>query len=247
MDIQDRQGRANSKHPRCNRLSAVLWLFLLFLSPPFCVMAQAQEQALESTPESELVAAEELVEVTVSLPDSQQMAVALTTPGLRESVLLDLTAVANVLRRAGDELEVDHAALAQNFLDDRAWLQMLVDRFGWVQPRSGVLDPAAWLVLKELQQHDLEDVALVFPGRAPETVLLYQVFQRAAQRLAIANLPILLLEVEADAITLWEAFLQLTGTQNSPDAFRNYYTMLVDNPFNLGLPRTVRLGLKLDF
>jgi hypothetical protein len=37
------------------------------------------------------------------------------------------------------------------------------------------------------------------------------------------------------------------NSQNSPDAFRNYYTMLVDNPFNLGLPRTVRLGLKLDF
>ena len=77
MDIRDRQGRANSKHPQCNRLSAVLWLFLLFLSLPFSVMAQVQEQALESTPESELVATEELVEVTVSLPDSQQMAMAL--------------------------------------------------------------------------------------------------------------------------------------------------------------------------
>jgi hypothetical protein len=218
MDIQDRQGRANSERPQCTRLSAVLWLFLLFLSPPFSLTAQGQEQALESTPESELVPAEALVEVKVSRPDSQQMAMALATPGLRESVLLDLTAAANVLRRAGDEPEVDHAALAQNFLDDRAWLQMLVDRFGWVQPRSGVLDPAAWRVLEELQQHDLEDVALVFPGRAPETVLLYQVFQRAAQRLAIANLPMLLLEVEADAITLWDAFLQLTGAQSSPDA-----------------------------
>ena len=39
----------------------------------------------------------------------------------------------------------------------------------------------------------------------------------------------------------------LINSQNSPDAFRNYYSMFVDNPFNLGLPRTVRLGVKFDF
>ena len=39
----------------------------------------------------------------------------------------------------------------------------------------------------------------------------------------------------------------LINSQNDPNAFRNYYTMYVDNPFNLGLPRTVRLGVKFDF
>ena len=39
----------------------------------------------------------------------------------------------------------------------------------------------------------------------------------------------------------------LINSQNNPDAFRNYYSMYVDNPFNLGLPRTIRLGLKFDF
>jgi len=39
----------------------------------------------------------------------------------------------------------------------------------------------------------------------------------------------------------------LINSQNNPDAFRNYYNMYVDNPFNLGLPRTVRLGVKFDF
>ena len=39
----------------------------------------------------------------------------------------------------------------------------------------------------------------------------------------------------------------LINSQNDPNAFRNYYSMFVDNPFNLGLPRTVRLGLKFDF
>ncbi|MFO0386233.1 MAG: carboxypeptidase-like regulatory domain-containing protein [Flavobacteriales bacterium] len=37
------------------------------------------------------------------------------------------------------------------------------------------------------------------------------------------------------------------NSQNSPEAFRNYYRMFVDNPFNLGLPRQIRLGIRLDF
>jgi outer membrane receptor protein involved in Fe transport len=39
----------------------------------------------------------------------------------------------------------------------------------------------------------------------------------------------------------------LINSQNDPDAFRNYYSMYVNNPFNLGVPRTIRLGLKFDF
>jgi len=198
-----------TKNPRCNRLSELLSLFLciLFLSSPSVLIAQNPGQQAEEKPEA----------VTVSFPGSRQMALALATPGLREQVLLDLAVTANLLSWTESELEVDHAVLAQKFLDDRAWLQMLVERYGWVQPRSSVLDPAAWLVLGELQQHDLEDMALVFPGRTPEATLVYQVFQRAGQRLAVANLPILLLEVEADAIGLWDAFLQLTGPPDSRD------------------------------
>ena len=39
----------------------------------------------------------------------------------------------------------------------------------------------------------------------------------------------------------------LINSQNNPEAFRNYYGMYVDNPFNLGVPRTIRLGVKFDF
>ena len=39
----------------------------------------------------------------------------------------------------------------------------------------------------------------------------------------------------------------LINSQTNPDSFRNYYTMYTDNPFNLGIPRTLRLGLKFDF
>jgi outer membrane receptor protein involved in Fe transport len=37
------------------------------------------------------------------------------------------------------------------------------------------------------------------------------------------------------------------ASQNDPESFRNYYSMFVDNPFNFGLPRQIRLGVKLDF
>ena len=32
----------------------------------------------------------------------------------------------------------------------------------------------------------------------------------------------------------------LINSQNNPDFSRNYYSMYVDNPFNLGVPRTIR-------
>lgn len=40
-----------------------------------------------------------------------------------------------------------------------------------------------------------------------------------------------------------------SSIQNQLDeqAFRDYYMMRVDNPFNFGLPRTIRLGVKFDF
>jgi hypothetical protein len=37
------------------------------------------------------------------------------------------------------------------------------------------------------------------------------------------------------------------NAENSPEAFRNYYSMFVNNPYNFGAPRTIRLGIRLDF
>ena len=227
MNIKARQGRAETRTSQYGRPSAVLlilWVMLMSFSP--VLTAQVPEQAGQNTSGSgqiplqdseDIESITETVEIDVSLPDSHQMAMALATPGLREQTLLDLAVAANVLIRAKDDLEVNHTALAKAFLDDRAWLQVLVDRYGWVQPHSSVLDPAAWLVLEELQQHDIEDMTLIFPGRTPWAVLNYQVFQRAEERLAVANLPMLLLEIEADAVSIWEAFLQLTIAQEQQD------------------------------
>ena len=196
-------------------LSCVLLLSLSAVVPAQVEEAPAEPPATELEKTAQAPAVPEVV--TVTLPGSQQMALALATPQLRKQALLDLAAAANVLSRANSKAELDHAALAQNFLEDRAWLEMLVDRYGWVEPRSSVLDPAAWLVVGELQQHDLADLSLVFPGRTPGSGLVYQVFQRSGQRLAAANLPVFLLEIEPGAVDLWTQFLELVGPPGSPD------------------------------
>ena len=40
-----------------------------------------------------------------------------------------------------------------------------------------------------------------------------------------------------------------SSIQNQLDeqAFRDYYTMKIQNPFNISSPRTIRLGVKFDF
>ena len=160
----------------------------------------------------------EVVELVVILPTSLQVAKALANPVSRNKTLLDLAAAQNVVRYAQRNTAADSATLAKKFSDDRGWLARLVERYGWVQPRSAVLDPAAWLVLDELEQHDLRAMALVHPDQTPQAVLAYQVFQRAGERLAAANLPVLLLRLESEAMPLWRAFLELTGPQGSPDS-----------------------------
>jgi len=43
------------------------------------------------------------------------------------------------------------------------------------------------------------------------------------------------------------AFQNSISTQNDEDAFRYYYAMKADNPYNYGIPRQIRLGCKIDF
>lgn len=221
MTILSRQDNTQKGSPHSTVMAFILRVLLYGLSFLFSsgLIAQVPGQEGEQVADPEQAPVEEIVEVVVALPGSQQMAMALATPELRVQALLDLAVAAHILSRADNEpevgVEVDHAALAQSYLDDRAWLQGLVDRYGWVQPHSSVLDPAAWALIGELQKNNLENMPLLYPGRMPEPVLIYQVFQRSGQSLAVANLPNLLLEVEAKALNLWSAFLQLTEDDGS--------------------------------
>jgi hypothetical protein len=189
----------------CRRFRASLILLLISQMG----FAQGIEEQAELPVVEATEVAEEVVVDPVMLPDSRQMAVHLATPELRKKALLDLAVAESVLQRAGLEVAIEQGTLAQQFHDDRDWLQLMVDRYGWVEPRSAILDPAAWLVFEELQQHEIEEIALVFPGRTAKSDLIHQVFQRAGERLAVANLPFLLLEVEPDAIASWDKFLEL--------------------------------------
>ena len=40
---------------------------------------------------------------------------------------------------------------------------------------------------------------------------------------------------------------QQINSQNSPEGFINYYSMYANNPYNLGAPRQIRLGIRFDF
>lgn len=42
-------------------------------------------------------------------------------------------------------------------------------------------------------------------------------------------------------------YQQAIQQQNSELSFRDYYALAINNPYNYGLPRTIRLGVKLDF
>ena len=240
MKNQVRQGKSDSRNSQYGKLAVVAWLIpmLLFLSMSSGLLAQDEQSAtrpdpanaseqLEEAVDGSVEALEEgleeiPVEVKVVLPNGLQMAMAVSTPELRQQALLDLAVAAHVVSRAEEGLNagtgVDHVALAQLYLDDRAWLQMLIDRHGWVKPHSSVLDPAAGQLIGQLQQHDLENMPLLTPGLMPEQVLVYQVFQRAPQPLAMSNLPNLLLQVETNAIQIWNAFLQLTQVEGESDA-----------------------------
>ena len=37
------------------------------------------------------------------------------------------------------------------------------------------------------------------------------------------------------------------STQNNEEVFRYYYAMKANNPYNFGIPRQIRFGVKLDF
>lgn len=42
-------------------------------------------------------------------------------------------------------------------------------------------------------------------------------------------------------------YQQNINAQNDPQSFRDLYALKVDNPYNFGAPRTIRLGLRFDF
>jgi hypothetical protein len=70
------------------------------------------------------------------------------------------------------------------------------------------MDPAAWLIHLELDQHDLKTVPLVSPLGVGIELLTTQVFDRTSVRVAVTLLPQLLYRVETEAVLAWAELLQ---------------------------------------
>ena len=143
------------------------------------------------------------------LPGIEQLVAALATPETRRQALLDMAAVANARQKSAGLLT--GTTFGASFADDREWLGSQVDRFGWFEPRSPVLDPAAWRVQLQLQPIGLANSALASPlGPGLET-LLTQVFDRSDPLLAAVALPVLLWELETQASLIWSDVLARAG------------------------------------
>jgi hypothetical protein len=194
---------------------------LIFISALwFCGVDALLAQELNATREETPVVTtptvlEVVAAVVVQLPDSEQMAIALARQETRNKTLLDLAAARHVVDHFRRDPTATSELLAKEFREDRGWLARLINRYGWVEPHSGILDPAAWSLSAELRDLNLPVMALVRPDSTPTDAIVSQVFQRSNERLASSNLPILLYRIEQQVMPVWNEFLTLVNLEGS--------------------------------
>lgn len=207
---------------------AVLVASALLLAVPASSLAQESGQAgqdartAESTGENaegntEGSTEEEAVPAATldQLPTVRHLAAALSDPDSRMDTLFTMVAVAQMLENLST-LETGQAeAAADEFRDDRAWLDRLGARYLDIPMRSTVLDPASWAITHELGQHDLEVHSLVSPQGPDLGVLLAQLFDRSEERLAATILPEVLIRMEANAVDLWRTLSTAAATNDA--------------------------------
>jgi hypothetical protein len=146
--------------------------------------------------------------VSDQLPTSRHLAAALSEEASRRDTLLTITAVAQLLNYGRQASAEQAAELEARFRDDRAWLDRLASRFADLSPRPSLLDPSAWFVTRELEQHGLLPDPLVSPLGPDGGRLLRQLFDRDDELLAAALLPEILPRSERDALIVWRQVLE---------------------------------------
>ncbi|MFT5138647.1 MAG: hypothetical protein ACI9H8_001083 [Lysobacterales bacterium] len=139
-----------------------------------------------------------------SLPTVRDVAFLVSAPDTREETLLRLTAIANFLNMSGADARSDTGQIK----DDIEWVKRLRARHGKLTLRSPVLDPAAWVIRLELEQHQLESSSLVSPLGPGLDIYLDQVFDRSSEHLASVILPELLWQTEPGSTRIWSEFLE---------------------------------------
>jgi hypothetical protein len=143
-----------------------------------------------------------------AVPRTRHLAAALSDQASRNDTLLTVAAVARLLeygRHADPERAED---LEARFREERAWLDRLAARFAELPARPSLLDPSAWFLLLELDQHGIAPGLLLSPLGPNDESLLRQVFDAADEHLATALLPELLPRLERQSTDIWSELLE---------------------------------------
>jgi hypothetical protein len=144
----------------------------------------------------------------LDLPVARHLAAALSDQYSRTDTLLTMLAVERLLQFgvSADLDEID--ALTTRFRDERAWLDRLAGSYLDLHMRGSQLDPAAWFVLLELDQHQAVPGLAVSPLGPAYGSLMRQLFDRSDERLSAAVLPELLQRIEIRSMMLWRSLLE---------------------------------------
>jgi hypothetical protein len=145
------------------------------------------------------------------LPDIRNLAASIADPDSRSDALMTMLAVVR-LQQHIPHLQADNLeAVRALFIEDHAWLDELASRYVSVPSHSSIFDPPAWLIVRELEQHDLVPISLVTPlGPGFETII-EQLFDRSDPGIAAAMLPEALFLIESRSIPVWQALLADAG------------------------------------
>ncbi len=171
--------------------------------------------ALQICQPSEVRAQDEVVATLDQSPRVRHLAAALSDHDSRTDALLTMVVVAQLMENlsALDTGSVEETI--EKFRDDRAWLDRLASHYLDFPMRSTVFDPAAWLIVRELDEYGLNVDTLVSPLGPEFEVLLTQLFDRSAERLASSILPEVLVRMEFRAIDLWRLLTDtISGNEN---------------------------------
>ena len=141
------------------------------------------------------------------LPQVRHLSAALADPDSRTDTLFTMVAVARLMDAVPTLNASETELVAQQFRDDRAWLDRLATRYLEIPMRSTVFDPAAWLIVRRLDRRGLNVDQSVSPLGPDMHVLIDQVFDRSDERLASAILPEILVRMETEAVDLWRGLI----------------------------------------
>lgn len=137
------------------------------------------------------------------VPRTRHLAAALSDQASRVDTLLTVAVVARLLEYGRQADPARAAELEARFREERAWLDQLSARYIDLPSRPSLLDPSAWFLLRELDQHGMSPDLPVSPLGPDSGSLLRQVFERTDERLAASLLPELLPRLEAQSTGMW--------------------------------------------